>query len=146
MKIEVFIENEGGSNQKHCFNEQTLEYIKTVTISRPYPYPYGLIPGTISGDGDNLDCFVITSRSIKSRERVNVEPVGMMEQFEDGENDHKILAIFPEEEINITSEIQNSIADFVTHAFEHLRGKKIKVGKFYGKEEAEQLIEQSRRG
>jgi inorganic pyrophosphatase len=145
MKVEVFIENEGGSTDKHCFNEQTLEYIKTLTISRPYPYPYGFFPNTKSGDGDNLDCFVITKRNLKSQERVVVEPVGMMEQIEEGEEDHKILAVFPEEGLEMTDEIKTSIADFVTHAFDHLKGKKIEVGNFYGKEKAEELIKKSRR-
>jgi len=144
MKIEVFVENEAGSNQKHCFNEKTLDYIKTVTISRSYPYPYGLIPKTVSGDGDNLDCFVVTRRPLKSRERVAVEPVGMMEQFEDGEEDHKILAVFPDEDIEVTDKVHADIADFVTHAFEHLRGKKIKVGRFFGKDRAEKLIYESK--
>lgn len=144
MEIEVFVENEGGSTDKNCFNEQTLEYIKTVTISRPYPYPYGLIPDTKSGDGDNLDCFVITGRPLKSRERVTVEPVEMMEQFEDGEEDHKILAVFPDEEIKVTDEVKAKIADFVTNAFKHLKGKQLQVGNFYGKEEAEKLIRDSK--
>lgn len=143
--MEVFIENEGGSTDKNCFDEQTMEYIKTVTIARPYPYPYGFFPGTKSGDGDNLDCFVVTNRDLKSRERVVVEPVGMMEQIEGGQEDHKILAVFPDEGIEITPAIQASIADFVTHAFDHLRGKEIKIGNFYGKEKAEQLIEASRK-
>lgn len=145
MNIKVFIENEAGSTDKHCFNEQTLEYIKTLTISRPYPFAYGLIPGTVSGDGDNLDCFVITEQPLKSRERVTVEPVGLMEQFEDGDEDHKILAVIPGEDMEITKKVQNQIADFVTHAFDHLKGKKIEVGNFYGKPKAEKLISNSRR-
>lgn len=145
MQVKVFIENESGSTDKNCFNEETLEYIKTVSISQPYPYPYGLIPGTISGDGDNLDCFVITNKKLKSRERVNAEPIGLMEQFEDGKEDHKILAVFPEERMEITADVQKHIADFATHAFDHLKGKKITVGKFYDKEKAEQLITSSQR-
>jgi inorganic pyrophosphatase len=145
MEIQVFIENEAGSDQKHIFNEKTLDYIKTVTISRPYPHPYGLIPGTLSGDGDNLDCFVVTNRQLKSKDYVDVEPVGLMEQFEDGVEDHKILAVLPDEGIEITDKVQSSISDFVTHAFKHLKGKKLRVGNFHGKEQAEKLIEESRR-
>ncbi len=58
-KIEVFIENEAGFDQKNLYNEKTWEYNKTVPVSRKYPFPYGFILNTTSGDGDNLDCFII---------------------------------------------------------------------------------------
>lgn len=141
--MKVFIENEAGSDQKNLFNEKTLEYRKTYTISRKYPYPYGFILNTTSGDGDNLDCFVLTERKLKSREIVEVEPIGLMEQIEDGEEDHKILAVFPDEEIAITEEIKTTLRDFAEHVFDHLEGKKMKVGNFYEKEEALKLLEKS---
>jgi len=64
--MKVFIENEAGSNQKNLYNEKTLEYRKTVTVSREYPYPYGFILDTISGDGDNLDCFITTDAKLET--------------------------------------------------------------------------------
>mgnify|MGYP001570857230 CR=1 FL=1 len=64
--MKAFIENEAGSNQKNIYNEKTLEYKKTVTVSRKYPYPYGFILDTTSGDGDNLDVFVLTEKKLKS--------------------------------------------------------------------------------
>ena len=61
--MKVFIENESGTDQKNVYNEKTLEYKKTVTVSRKYPFPYGFILDTTSGDGDNLDCFIITEKN-----------------------------------------------------------------------------------
>lgn len=63
--MKIFIENEAGSDQKNLYNEKTLEYKKTVTVSRKYPYPYGFALDTTSGDGDNVDVFVITDQKIK---------------------------------------------------------------------------------
>ncbi len=40
--MKVFIENEAGSNLKNLFNEDTLEFRKTVQVSAGYPFPYGL--------------------------------------------------------------------------------------------------------
>lgn len=51
-------------------NEQYLGQTITVKIDRPfgskhpkhgfiYPLNYGFIPGTISGDGEELDCYVL---------------------------------------------------------------------------------------
>ena len=82
MKIKVFIENEAGSNQKNIYNEKTLQYKKTVIVSRKYPYPYGFILNTTSGDGDNADCFILTDKKLKIGEIVERRPIAMMEQIE----------------------------------------------------------------
>ena len=76
--MKVFIENEPGSNQKNLYNEKTLEYKKTVTVSRKYPFPYGFILSTTSGDGDNLDCFIITVQKLQTGQTVECEPIGIM--------------------------------------------------------------------
>ena len=59
MKLKIFIQNEAGSNQKHYHDEKKLEWIRSVEISRPYPFPYGFIIGTTSADGDNLDWYLL---------------------------------------------------------------------------------------
>ena len=77
--MKVFIENEAGSNQKNLYNEKILEYRKTVTVSRKYPYPYGFILDTTSGDDDNVDAFIITDKPLKSGQIIECKPVGLME-------------------------------------------------------------------
>lgn len=143
MIIKVFIENEAGSDQKNLFHEKTLLYKKTVTVSRPYPYPYGFILNTTSGDGDNLDCFVITTKPLKSQEIVEVEPIGMMEQIEDGQEDHKIIAVLKNEHAEINDQLKKELADFISNVFSHLPAKTMKVGNLYGPQEAEKLIKNS---
>ena len=140
--MKVFIENEAGSDQKNLDNEKTLEYKKTVKVSRKYPFPYGFILGTTSGDGDSLDCFVITKQKLKTRQMVECEPIGFMEQIEDGKEDHNILARFPGEKVVVDEEIRNKLTEFISHVFDHKVGKVVKVGRFLGKEEAEKYIEQ----
>ena len=49
--MKAFIEVDAGTNQRPIYNEQTLEYIKTKTVYKPYPYAYGFLLNTISGDG-----------------------------------------------------------------------------------------------
>jgi inorganic pyrophosphatase len=39
--------------------------------------------GTDSGDGGNVDCYVITNRTLKTGQIVECDPIGLMEQFED---------------------------------------------------------------
>lgn len=148
--MRVFIENEAGSDQKNLYNEKTLEYKKTYTVSRKYPYPYGFILGATSGDGDNVDAFIITNRKLKSGQIVDCEPIGLMEQIElsrDMENrekeevDHNILMALKGENIDIIDdEVKNTLTDFVLHVFDHIQLNKNKVGNFIGQESAIQYI------
>jgi len=144
-KIKVFIECEAGSDQKNVFDEVTLEHKESFTVSRKYPYPYGFIQNTKSGDGDCLDCFVLTDKILKVGEIISVEVIGMMEQFEtrDGttKEDHNILACLPSEVVSVTEELQNILSKFISHVWDHREGKKVEVGKFGSKAEAIGLID-----
>ncbi len=64
--MKVFVESEAGSNQKKLYDEKTLAYKRTMSVSRAYPYPYGFILDTTNVDGDNLDCFIITDTRLES--------------------------------------------------------------------------------
>lgn len=147
--MKVFIENIAGSNQKNLYNEKTLEYRKTVTVSRNYPYPYGFILETTSGDGDNLDCFVITDSKLEAGKVYECEAIGLMEQIESSwsaergnvmEEDHNVLACLTEEQVEVTDEVKSKLTDFVSHVFDHLEGKVVEVGSFLNKEAAEREI------
>src|SRR3989338_3484492 len=118
--MKVFIENEAGSDQKNIYNEKTLEYRKTYTVSRKYPYPYGFVLDTTSGDGDNLDCFVLTDKALKQGTVIEVKPIALMEQIEDDEEDHKILAVLPDESMQVTDEIKKILKEFAEHVFDQI--------------------------
>lgn len=148
--MKVFIENEAGSDQKNLYNEKTFEYKKTVTVSRKYPYPYGFILDTTSGDGDNLDCFVITNKKLKNGQVAECEPIGLMEQIETAwdqsrgnieEEDHNVLAIFPDENTVIDDKVKEKLREFVSHVFDHLPNKKVRAGDFLDRDEALRYIE-----
>jgi inorganic pyrophosphatase len=134
--MKVFIENEAGSNQKNLFDEKTLTYRKTVTVSREYPFPYGFILNTTSGDGDNLDCFILTKLPLKSQEIIDVDVIGMFEEIEDGEEDNKILAVPVGEQWSIDADMEQLFRNFTAGVFAHLPGKVKVVGRFLGREEA----------
>ena len=140
--MKVFIENEADSNQKNLYDEKTLVYKKTITVSRKYPFPYGFILGTTSGDGDNLDCFIITEQKLPTGQVIECEPIGIMEQTEDGKEDPNVLAKISGEEVNIDQAIKDTLTEFVAHVFDHRIGKIVKVGGFLSKEEAEKYISQ----
>jgi len=149
--MKIFIESEAGSDQKNLFNEKTLEYKKTVTVSKKYPYPYGLILDTTSGDGDNVDTFIITDKPLKSGQIVECEPAGLMEQMEkswdeskgDTEKvDHNVLAVLSgDDKTVINDDVKARLTDFVLHVFDHIRPNKNRIGNFLNAQEALKYIE-----
>lgn len=140
----VVIECQAGSDIKTVFDEITLEVKESFTVSRNYPFPYGFIQGTKSGDGDCLDCFVLTKKPLSVKDIIDVEIIGMFEQFEtrDGvkRDDHNILAKLKDEDFDLDEEIKETLREFVLHVWDHRVGKKVEVGNFYGKVQAELLI------
>jgi len=140
LNIEVFIQNEAGSNRKNYHDEKTLEYKFTKLVSRTYPYPYGFIIGTTNEDGGNVDCFVITNQPLKTGQKVACAPIALMEQVEDGKSDHNVLAVLSDEISTIGAEVHSNLVDFVSHVFDHMKGKQIIAGRFWDREEAEAYI------
>jgi inorganic pyrophosphatase len=143
--MRVFVENEAGTNTKNIFNEETPEYSRSHQVSASYPFPYGFLLDTKSGDGDNVDCFLLTNKHLKSGDIVDAEPIGMYEDIEDGKEDHKILAVLAGEKWQVDKKLEQVIRDFSDKVFSHLPGKKKSIGRFLGKEEALQLIADSRK-
>ena len=140
MRLKIFIQNEAGSNQKHYHDEKRLEWIRSAEVPRPYPFPYGFVIGTTSADGGNLDCFVITEQRLRTGQIVEGEAVGLMEQIEDGEDDHKVLARLYGEEVEVDSNVRETLTEFVRQSFKHVAGMQVRVGEFLGRDEVEAHI------
>ena len=140
--IRVFIQNEAGKNFKNYYDEKNLKYIKTAEVSRNYPFPYGFLLNTTSSDGDNVDCFIITNKDLKRGRIVDCIVIGIMEQHDNNKEDHNILAVLQEERDTMTMDdtVEEKLRDFVSHVFDHIRGKRVKVGNFFGNMEAMKYI------
>ena len=68
---------------------------------------------------------------------MDCEVIGLMQQIEDGQEDHNILARLPNEAVTITPEVESTLIEFVTHVFDHIDGKEMRVGRFLGQWDAE---------
>jgi inorganic pyrophosphatase len=134
--LKVFIENEAGSFVKHIHNEKTLALLGTTRVSRAFLFPYGFVLNTTAEDGDNVDCYVLTSRDLRTGQIVDCEAIALMEQVEDGEVDHKVLAVIPGEPEVLDECVQQKLIDFARHVFEHIPGKTMEVGAFQSKDVA----------
>ena len=138
--MRVFVQNEAGSDQKNYHDEKTLVWQRRVTVSLPYPYPYGFVIGTTGEDGYNVDCFVLTTEEIRSGETVECDAIGLMEQIEDGQADHNVLAVPEGDEFQVDDELRRQLSEFVAHVFDHIEGKEIRAGRFLGPHAAENYI------
>ena len=134
--IKVCIEVAADSCDRHRYNEKTLEYKGTRRTSRPYPYPYGFILGTRAADGDNVDCYLITNESLKAGTIVECEPIGLLEQDEDGEVDHKILAALPGQDTEVGQGLLEELRDFIYAVFAQFPDVSVCVGRMLPREAA----------
>lgn len=139
--MKVFIENEAGKNIKNIYDEKNLEFKKSVEVSAPYPLPYGFILNTTSGDGDNLDCFILTNREMRGGQIVDVEAVALLEMYEDGELDHKVIGRIDGEATELDESTKHRLVDFLQIVFSHLPNKRMEVGSFLSADVANELVE-----
>lgn len=140
--MKVFIQNEAGSFVKNYHDEKALKWKSAVRVSRPYPFPYGFILYTSAADGCNVDCFVLTKMSLRTGQIVECDPVGLMEQVENGEEDHNVLAGLPWEETPLDGAMKQRLSEFVTHVFDHVPERQIAVGRFWDKAVAVDYVSQ----
>ena len=96
--------------------------------------------GTRSSDGDCVDCFVLTAASLSSGTIVECDPIGLLEQVEDGEVDHKVVAMLIGERIVLDDAVVASFKRFITGVFAHLSGKRIEIGRLLSRSHAEAYI------
>ena len=140
--LKVLIQVSAGSCEKKIYNEKTLEYKGTRRISQPYPYPYGFILETSAGDGDNLDCYLITREKLQTGAIVACEPVGLLEQHEDDEIDHKILAVLPGQVFAMDENLLKELQYFIYAVFTQYPHIKIQVGPLLSREAALEHIQE----
>ena len=142
--IQAFIQVAAGSCDRNIYNERTLEYLETRPGSLPYPYPYGFIVGTSAEDGCCVDCYLITNEKLTPGTIVECEPVALLEQHEDEEIDHKILAVLPGQELTVHEDVLKEIEDFIYTAFAPYLEIKLHVGPSHSREAALAHIQASR--
>jgi hypothetical protein len=53
-----------------------------------------------------------------------------MEQIEDGQVDHKILAVMNGKETSLGEDMRTKLVEFSSHVFDHIPGKTMQIGEF----------------
>lgn len=142
--IKVLIQVARGSSERRIYDERTLEYKETQQGSIPYIYPYGFILGTRAEDDCCVDCYIVTRESLEAGSIVECEPIGLLEQDEDGEIDHKILASLPDEKAEASQELLHEMQDFIHLLFSAHPEMHVMVGRILPREEALRHIQELR--
>lgn len=142
--VKVLIQAEAGSPEITRYDEKVLKPIGVSRISRPYPYPYGFVVATTAADGDNIDCYVFGDEELKSGTIVDCELVGMLEQMESEEPDHKVLAVVAGQKAGLPDGVLAVLQDFIYAVFSEYPGSAVTVGPIHPREIAVQYVRDHR--
>ena len=115
-----------------------------------YPGNYGLIPHTLSDDGDPCDVVIANQRGLLPGSVIAVRPVGVLKMQDEAGGDEKIVAV-PAPKLSRRYEHVHEYTDLpeitrqqIQHFFEHYKdlepGKWVKVAGWGDAAEAKRLI------
>lgn len=144
LRFEVFVENPAGATTKIHHDEERLVPLFEEKVSWPYPYAYGFVLGVPSGDGDCLDVFVISDNAIPSGTRLTCVAVALLEQWQNEDEDHDVLAV-PVDEIDKADsidleELRRNISTHISEVFSHDPNRTLRVGELLPASAAEALV------
>ncbi|MEK6882769.1 MAG: inorganic diphosphatase [Nanoarchaeota archaeon] len=150
QEFNVIIEIPKGSEVKYEYNETTdqiqLDWIFTDGFN--FPFNYGFIPETKSGDGDNLDVFILNNQPLAIGIVTVCRAIGMIELLDRGEEDNKILAVPINDplskKLNSIKDLPENYFDIFKKFFKELgiqKNKKLEIKGFHDKIKAIEEIE-----
>ena len=153
--VNVFIEIPAGSSVKYELDKDSgvIFVDRFLYTEMEFPFNYGFIPGTLSGDGDPVDVLVLSSKPVVPGVVIHSKPIAMIEMEDESGIDNKLVAV-PTEKINPpfgkwndVSDIPEKTKDQIQHFFENYKksepGKWVKVKGWKDREEA---IEEIKKG
>lgn len=135
-RVRIVVEVTAGSTLRHTYDEHTLELRSVREVASRYPYPYGFVMDTVSEDGDAVDCFILTATPLAVGIPTEAEIVGLLEQFENGEVDHKLLAGLPGEAVVLDPDRRRALRRFVRSLFDAYPWAHVRIGRILGADAA----------
>ncbi|MDX2200568.1 MAG: inorganic diphosphatase [Phycisphaerae bacterium] len=99
--FKAVIEIPKGSRNKYEIDKGSgmLKLDRVISSAVFYPANYGFIPQTLGEDHDPLDVLVYSTEEIPPLCICNARAVGLMTMVDQGEADHKIVAVLQEDPI-----------------------------------------------
>jgi len=147
MEILVYVEISKNSNIKYEYDDVLKGLICDRILLTPFSFPfnYGFIPNTLSGDGDPLDAIIYMEEPIISGSYIKCKIIGCLETEDEKGIDDKIILVPikkvspTETKINDVFELPELFIKKVIYFYEHykdLENKKVKIGNLLNKDEA----------
>ena len=145
MKVEI----PKGSSNKIEYNKtkKRFELDRVLSVAMSYPGEYGVIEETLAPDEDELDVICLTIQPTYFGIHVPIRIIGVLRMIDKGQQDDKLLAVNAgEPRLNHIQELKdvpleklNKIKYFFAR-YKDLENKKVEIGAFEGKEQAETLL------
>jgi inorganic pyrophosphatase len=154
MEFEVVVEIPMGSRNKYEVDRETgrIRLDRTLFTATRYPADYGFIEGTLSEDGDPLDCLVMVQEPTFPGCLIRARPLGVFWMRDEKGRDAKILAVpagDPRQTWTEIDELPRHRLLEISHFFDIYKdlepGKSSDVHGWEGRKEAEQEVERSRK-
>lgn len=99
--VTTVIEIPAGTNGKWEVTEETGVLSWEIKNGKPrlikylaYPWNYGMIPRTLGGDGDSLDCLSLGPMELRGTV-AQVKIIGVIKLLDGGEADDKLIGVLP---------------------------------------------------
>ncbi len=142
----------GGEPVKYEFDKVSGAIFVDRILHTPMRYPcnYGFIPQTLGGDGDPLDCLVMTRWPLIPGSVIRARPVGVLFLEDEAGGDEKLLAVPEgktspyyadvEEATDLPEIVLRQIEHFFTHYKDLEPEKWVRIGTWGGRDAAHQVI------
>ena len=150
--VEIIVEIPYRSRNKYEIDSVTgrIKLDRVLYSAMAYPAEYGFIDNTLANDGDPLDILVIGTEPTYPGCIIPARVVGCLKLIDNGFEDYKIISVVDVDprynEINELKDLSEFILEEIKNFFENyksLQNIKVEVGKYYNKEEALKVIEES---
>lgn len=152
-EINVFIEIPRGSKNKYEVDKDTglITLDRVAYTAFAYPLDYGLVPQTLSDDGDPLDALILNAAEpYYPGVVVPARPIAVINMIDDGEGDEKLICVPADSpqhsEVKDKDDIAPHLLKELTHFYEHykdLQNKQAEVKSIEGRDAAQKVLQEA---
>jgi inorganic pyrophosphatase len=153
--ILVYVEISKGTNVKYEYDSELNTLICDRILYTPFifPFNYGFIPDTMSGDNDPLDALIYMDEPLIAGSYIKCRIIGALETVDEKGNDTKIIMVpskkVSPQEANIEEikDLPNMFIEKVIYFYKHykdLEKKEVTIGKLLDKECAKDIYYKSK--